>query len=327
MPVVLFVGSSGRSGSTLFDVLLQQVPGFVSVGELRHVFTRSIFRNQACGCGAKFWDCPFWNEVILRAFGPRNSFDPEAMWEDARPRIARKGIRFGAAALWFGSRARGEGSERWIVRQAAIRERLYHAVAEVSGARVIVDTSKMPEDAIVVSRVRGIQFRLLHLVRDPRGVAYSWSKPRTDPSESTRRMRRKGLLSSIEDWTTVNLIYEILCAEWPHLRVRYEDLIDDPSKWLHRALEYAVPKSSGPGQPDRPPSLAREELGFLRGRTAQIGETHTVSGNPLRFHQGPLELAVDDKWRSALSSGSRATITLATAPLLARYGYGLMNGA
>ncbi|MBI4818397.1 MAG: sulfotransferase [Deltaproteobacteria bacterium] len=309
-PTVLFVGSSGRSGSTLFDVMLGQVPGFVAVGELRHIWTRSLLRNQMCGCGKKFWDCPFWNEVTLRAFGPRSSFDPEQIWEEARPRMARKGIRFAPAAHWFSKYAKGLGRERWVLRQAEVRGRLYRAIADVSGAKVIVDTSKMPEDGVVAMRVHEVDVKMLHLVRDSRGVAYSWSKPRSDPSEESRKMRRRTLYSSIEDWATVNLILEILCNSRSSVRIRYEDLIATPEPTLRKIIEFATDAAAPP-------------LTFLSGNTAQIGPTHTVSGNPLRFHQGPLTLRVDDEWRRAMGAPSRAAVTLATAPLLARYGYDL----
>src|SRR6185503_18486197 len=55
-------------------------------------------------------------------------------------------------------------------------DRLYAAVAEVAGAEVIVDASKWPGQALALQRGADTEICLLHLVRDPRGVAYSWAK-------------------------------------------------------------------------------------------------------------------------------------------------------
>src|SRR4029077_18987486 len=64
---------------------------------------------------------------------------------------------------------------------AALREyaevagRLYRAIAAATGARVIVDTSKRTGDAALLRCLPGVGPRVLHVVRDPRAVAYSWS--------------------------------------------------------------------------------------------------------------------------------------------------------
>src|SRR5215510_6114841 len=66
---VLFIAGSGRSGSTLLDMLLGQIGGFHSTGELRFIWSRGIGQNQLCGCGKPFRECEFWTEVVKEAFG------------------------------------------------------------------------------------------------------------------------------------------------------------------------------------------------------------------------------------------------------------------
>ena len=58
----------------------------------------------------------------------------------------------------------------------ALYDTLYDAVATVAGAEVVVDASKWPGQALALQRVVSRSMSLLHLVADPRGVAYSWSK-------------------------------------------------------------------------------------------------------------------------------------------------------
>jgi hypothetical protein len=48
---VLFVVGSGRCGSTLLDILLGQIDGFFSTGELHSLWWAGILEGRRCGCG------------------------------------------------------------------------------------------------------------------------------------------------------------------------------------------------------------------------------------------------------------------------------------
>ena len=64
---VLYIGGLGRSGSTLLDLMLGQVPGLCAVGELSYLWARSD--DDLCGCGERFAACAFWKQVGQEAFG------------------------------------------------------------------------------------------------------------------------------------------------------------------------------------------------------------------------------------------------------------------
>ena len=89
---VLYVGGWGRSGSTLLDRMLGQVPKVISVGEVREIFQRGCVENRLCGCGVHFLDCSFWSAVGDRAFGGWSKVDSEdvvAAWRRVdRPWVA-----------------------------------------------------------------------------------------------------------------------------------------------------------------------------------------------------------------------------------------------
>src|SRR4029079_13210849 len=69
----------GRCGSTLLDLMLGQVPGFVSAGEVRELWLRGCRENRPCGCGAPFFDCSFWSAVGRQAFGGWDQVDLERL--------------------------------------------------------------------------------------------------------------------------------------------------------------------------------------------------------------------------------------------------------
>src|SRR3954470_20467180 len=75
MTRVVYVGGVIRSGSTLLDRMLGELPGHVAVGELCYIWEPSLLLNHDCGCGRPFADCPFWSAVGTTGFGGWSSVD------------------------------------------------------------------------------------------------------------------------------------------------------------------------------------------------------------------------------------------------------------
>ena len=126
------------------------------------------------------------------------------------------------------------GSARFRAALARHTERLgslYRAIAEVSGARVIVDSSKHVSTALVLRRTAGVDLHVVHLVRDSRGVAHSWTKEVERPE--TRDGRDHAPLPPGLGRRLVGLVQRRLrrdragsACRPPSLR--YEDLLADP---------------------------------------------------------------------------------------------------
>src|SRR4029078_5765586 len=72
---VLFIAGWGRSGSTLLDRILGQVPGVFSAGELRHIWQRGVGEDRLCGCGEPFASCSVWRKVSEISFGGWEELD------------------------------------------------------------------------------------------------------------------------------------------------------------------------------------------------------------------------------------------------------------
>ena len=60
---VLFLGGLGRSGTTLLERLLGQLPGVSPLGEVVHLWQRDLVDDERCGCGDRFSACGFWQKV------------------------------------------------------------------------------------------------------------------------------------------------------------------------------------------------------------------------------------------------------------------------
>ncbi|GFJ89663.1 sulfotransferase [Phytohabitans rumicis] len=75
MSSVLFLGGLGRSGTTLVERLLGELPGCCALGEVVHLWQRDVRDDERCGCGARFSACDFWDTVGELAFGGWHQVD------------------------------------------------------------------------------------------------------------------------------------------------------------------------------------------------------------------------------------------------------------
>lgn len=293
---VIFVGGLGRSGSTLLERLLGEVPGVAPLGEVVHLWDRGVRADEPCGCGERFSQCPFWTKVGARAFGQwRQS---QAGWlPGLRARVDRT-RRLPILALGLASR------EAELAEYVRSYSRIYAAAAEVADARVVVDSSKHASLAYCLAAI--MELRVVQVVRDPRAVAASWRR-RVRRPEDGRPMTRWTPVRTAVHWLAQNIAFELLRYKGVKVvRVRHEDLVRDPHATLERlAARLGLPTGG---------------LTFLDGRKALLGVAHTVSGNPMRFSVGAVEIG--DR-PAPLPRSQRWLVTAITLPLLLFYGYRL----
>lgn len=309
---VLFIGGLGRSGSTLLERVLCELPGVCAMGEVVHLWRRGLADDERCGCGEVFSRCPFWRDVGDAAFGGWASVDVAGFLalKDSVDRT-RFVPRLAAPALTPGLRRR-------VAAYDEVYRRLYAAVGEVSGCGVLVDSSKHISFACCLRWSEPIDLRVLHVVRDARAVAHSWSKTIGRP-EATRGsaegayMARWSAGKTALHWNAQNLGFAVLARRGVRtLRVRYEDFATSPTATLREIAAFA-----GLGE--------AVEMPFDGDSAVRLSPNHQVAGNPMRFRSGRIEIRADEAWRSELGGLRRWLVTGLTLPLLARYGY--LSGA
>jgi hypothetical protein len=301
---ILYIAGSGRSGSTILDNVLGQVQGFISTGEMRSVWDRGLIENSQCTCGAPFRDCDLWQRVFLEAFGGFERVDPRRMIA-IRDKVDRPWNVF---LPWrFASTEIGE------YRTALTK--LYAAVANVTSARIIVDSSKTPAYCRILQDLPGFRVDVVHLLRDPRAVAFSWQRKRVWTHDGAY-MSRFGPARSSLMWNARQIASEAVGGRAParYLVLRYEDFIAAPEASVTGVLSLTGVNNSGV------PS-------FADGRTLALQPVHGISGNPSRFARGTVELKADDEWTSHMRAADRLIVTMMTVPLLVRYHYPLAGGA
>ncbi|MGQ0670206.1 MAG: sulfotransferase [Actinomycetota bacterium] len=305
---VLYIVAWGRSGSTILGNLLGELDGFFHAGELRTIWGKGLLRGRLCGCGVPVAECEIWSAVIGQALDDGNSrpLDPETVhrWQSEAVRLRHTSRLLRTAP----GRPSGRPSLDSYLRVAA---RLYGAISRVTSSRVVVDSSKRPADAALLSLLPGISPSFVHLVRDPRAVAYSWQRKKASPGEGhDEEMLRYSTLTSACSWTASNLAAEAVRrrrGRGRSMMVRYEDFVLRPRATVEEILRMV----------DQGPT----DLPFAGERTVRLTRNHTAGGNPDRFSAGPIELRLDDEWVTGQRRTDRLLVSVLSLPLLSRYGY------
>jgi hypothetical protein len=186
------------------------------------------------------------------------------------------------------------------------------ALATVADARLVVDTSKRAQDAAIVAALDGVDHYVLHIVRDPRAVAYSWGRSKPNPALGRDgAMLTRGAVGAVGRWTENCLGAEVLRRRIPAARwrsLRYEDFAAAPRATIASLFDFVG---------------IDVEVPFEGDATVVLGGNHTVAGNPNRFRTGPVTIAEDDEWRHRLSGRDRRCVEAVALPLMLRYGYPL----
>jgi glycosyltransferase involved in cell wall biosynthesis len=303
---VLYIGGYSRSGSTLLLRLLGRIEGLFSVGELWDLWQRSFIENQLCGCGQPFKECPFWTAVVQQVFG---GFDQANIPVLQALRDAVQG-NHSLPALAI-PRLRTVQYTTHLHTYTDILQQLYRAIQQVSGSRMIVDSSKVPPYAFLLQEAPEIELHLVHLVRDSRAAAYSWQRKKVRPEIHWRTayMERYNPVRAALEWTVMNgLFHGRQARAASYQRVRYEDLCELPRETL-------VQIGAGLGEDWTSIDF------FGEGHSVQMGVDHTVSGNPNRFQQGAIQIRPDTEWQQQMAWHQKAIVTGLTWPLLQKYGY------
>jgi hypothetical protein len=190
---------------------------------------------------------------------------------------------------------------------------LYEAICETSGKPIVVDSSKSPLRAFALLFCRSIDLYLIHLVRDGRGVVWSYMKPKSrkkDPDAGIPRdfFPRPSWKTSLL-WIFQNYQSDRVAGRAGSekaLRLHYEQLNQNPVSAL-----------------DRIGGLVGEDLSDLatalaEGRPMLIG--HTVAGNSIRMSSS-ITLRSDVEWTRKLPDKDRRIFWLLAGWWARRYGY------
>jgi hypothetical protein len=229
-PRILYIAGYSRSGSTLVDMVLNASARVASTGELTYLHQEATTPGRVCGCGASYGQCARYGS-----------------WLAARPTGEAQVVR---AVERRGNLRKLVAGMVPSAEAAAYRrygQSLFGHIAKESGADIIVDSSKSARDAagrpLALSRVAGLDVRILHLTRDPRRTVQSYVERGSNwVLEGHGRRKPLETWRPIPGWVLANRIARQMGAEIGperYLHVRFEDFLADPSGTLVRIGTFA----------------------------------------------------------------------------------------
>lgn len=302
---VLYIGGEGRSGSTVLEKALAAHPEVVAVGELKYLWKWGLQCNELCACGNPVPKCEFWSAVGERLFGDEGFDSPQAHQILTDYETVAVNRRMFAAYLMPVL----PHSRRRLRRVRTFLTELYGAIAVEAGASVVVDASKHPMHLGIVSRSPNLELSVVQLVRDPCGVANSWSKKVALPHDPTgkRTMGPHPAAVVVARWSLMNIAVQYVRYRFRGPLVRYEDFCREPKETIARILGFV--------------DLNTDQLPETEGHEIALTAGHGIAGNPARFGKDVITLTEDNDWRQKLPLAKRALIKTAVLPQAIQYHY------
>ncbi len=267
---VFYVTGLSHSGTTLVSALLGGHSAIQYLGEVDR-FDELVLSagssGRQCSCGLAAESCPHWKNVIEQVLscGP-------------------------------GSFSLKTGSPEEVQRS---NELFFSVARKVFNKDVFVDSSKRTARLDCLLQSEQLRIFIVHIVRDPRAVAYSMVRKRERTGEKLADPH-----APLNSWKQLNRrLIENYGSEPNYMRLRYEDLVSKPEFEVRRLLQLADL------------SLEEEQL-RVYGR-----HYHVFAGNRMLRRDGPIEVRWDREYIDSLTSSDWNDFTDSVSALLPVFGY------
>jgi hypothetical protein len=310
--------SGHRSGSTLVNMVLGSHKASASLGEFSRL-QQVVRERRTCTCGTDpLGECAFWLDVgdrLERRLGwnpvrrpgsrPLGGHDlGRFAWARLRTveRVAGM-LDLPAAQRGLAILYRSDPAARALARNTFLA---MDVVGEVSGAELLVDSSKNPFRARSLLQQDPRRCRILFLVRDGRGVMASMLGQSQAGSDQWHNVPRE----AAGRWQWENRRIRRALAGLPEdawAFLRYEDFCRDPEKELRRICSF-LDVEFDPGM-----------LAF-RDRAH-----HDVGGNRMRF-SADRTIRLDEVWRRKSTPEDLAAFEEVAGSLNRALGYTDVSG-
>jgi hypothetical protein len=299
---VIYIAGIGRSGSTVLTKVLGSIKGGFPLNELSFVWENGFDKNRLCSCSKPFQECEFWTQVIhdMEVKGYKK---PEYLRHIGNHVPQNRDLPF---VIGSNKRVLSKKFSSLDKHTTALQE-LYSSIFQHSKSSFLIDSSKLPSYGFILSLLNNINVYYIHLIRDPRAVAFSWKKEvqRKDTQEDIT-MEQYSIWQSTIKWIWGNYVTSLLRKKNKYLFIRYEDFCESPEETLNKILKFCSIET------DKNP---------IQGRTFFAGEEHSIWGNPMRMQTGEIEIKKDSAWINKLALKDKILTTFLSLPFLIRYGY------
>jgi len=291
-----------RSGSTIFDIMLSNSKNVVGVGELTWLerILSEYPDDVYCSCSCLVRECPFWVSVVSQ-LNDKGYTDLNILQKQKREIENRS---------FFWNYIKGNANKDLVAEYNQYNINLFEEIFRVSGADVIVDSSKSAPRAFYLSLLNDYDVYIFHTVRDPRGMAWSKKKGfKKDPAKGiTHDIPPQPITKTIRSWLG-NSILALRVKQHTnanYMLINYDRLNQETDTVLQEASNMTGVDFS-------------DVVEIIR-KNEELRTFHVVAGNRVRA-TGKIKLKYDNSWKGNLGFFQSALITLSTFPLLKKFGF------
>ncbi len=279
---ILFIGGTGRNGSTILAKILDESSNILNIGEAPRYFLnqRMQSRNIPCECGKMLDECSFWSRIKI-------NIDPEIL------SFYNKEVKFKKIFKYLFSSDKGYKS-KFLQIQNSIN--LIYGDTDNS---LLVDTSKHPFHSLLVKDMDNFNIEYIHLVRSPYAFVSSSLK-------QNKYLKNKGNAFTFSfQWLYTNIFYDFFKFFNSNkcIKIFYEDFVYRPNFYLK-----LINKRN---------NLAAYDIKMLnKNSEIQMNIGHSLAGNPSKFSYGKTK--IENKGYK-LKFSDKVIVTLLCFPLIIKY--------
>jgi hypothetical protein len=278
MRKLTYIMSPSYSGSTLLTLLIADHPNIATVGELKASAMGDI-STYNCSCGELLTNCPFWHKVQQKMLeqGRKLSFNNfNTHFQDSKNPLANRLLRaafrgplfeMARQAGFILSSAARKTKQKIIIQNQALIE----IICSLQKADTFLDDSKDPIRLKFLLETGLWDIRVIHLIRDGRGVTNSYMRHH---NANMNQAAREWVHTQQECNRMAALLGNTRC-----LKIPYEALCLEPESTLTTIYRFLnlPPKSSS----------ISPRIKHILGNQMRLGSLQ--------------DIRLDEKWKKALT--------------------------
>jgi len=289
---LIYIMGAGRSGTTALATFLGNSRDIFNAGELHHFFNH-LAEKEKCSCGEELLNCKFWKQVIERL--PENFInEADIIASENRIQEFHKAI----PEHLFNLKDKNV-NHNYLERQ----DKLLNSIAENTEKTKIIDSAKYIGRALALYRSGKVKMKIIYMVRDPRGVAWSMN---------TRWLMHKGLLETVIYYLFINYFASFTFIFLPKeniIKINYEELINQPLETFAKLEDFLAVDLS-----DIKDKIKNND-DFLMG--------HIIGGNRIKSNK-TIKFSRDIEWIEQMTTFHKIFFYFLALPLMIKNKYKIL---
>jgi len=303
-PHLVYIASTGRSGSTLLELLLASFQNIWTMGEIYVLPLEIKQKNRPCGCGSEVTNCSFWSPIIKKSKMILETNNNISLFREYYSGGKFFRIQELIDIIYRKSMTRFESLNEFCNDNSHLFMTIQQEAMNITQKEVkyLIDSSKDFYRLFWLSNCRNIDLKVIHIVKNPKSFVYSNIKARKNLFVKILRSIRMSIRYVIENW-----LIEKVCENLPrkdYILIRYEDLASSPalvlrniSDWLQLPFESRIVSSF------------------------RFDVNHGIAGNMMRYDVK--DISLDEQWKKDMSVLNRIIVLLITFIYYIKYRYNL----